>query len=237
MRAMVLGEFGQVENSPLKLKEVRPPEPGPDQLLIRISSCGVCHTDLHTVEGELPAVRLPRIPGHQIVGRVEKTGERVSLFKTGERRAGCAWLYHSCGHCRFCLSHRENLCPEAKFTGYDVDGGYAELVVVTESFAYKLPENFSDEQAAPLLCAGIIGYRSLRLSGLLPGEELDFWLWSFSSCDCSGGGQPGGQGLCFSREKEHREQALKLGAAWAGQPEEDPPVKLQAVYVLRQPGR
>ncbi|HAV41221.1 MAG TPA: alcohol dehydrogenase [Acidobacteria bacterium] len=237
MRAMVLGEFGRVENSPLKLKEVRPPEPGPDQLLIRISYCGVCHTDLHTVEGELPAVQLPRIPGHQIVGRVEKTGERVSLFKTGER-AGCAWLYHGCGHCRFCLSHRENLCPEAKFTGYDVDGGYAELIVVPESFAYKLPENFSDEQAAPLLCAGIIGYRSLRLSGLLPGEKLGLFGFGASAhVTVQVAVSQGARVYVFSRKKEHREQALKLGAAWAGQPEEDPPVKLQAAIVFAPAGQ
>jgi len=237
MKAMVLGEFGQVENNPLKLREVRPPEPGPDQLLIRISSCGVCHTDLHTVEGELPAVRLPRIPGHQIVGRVEKTGERVSLFKTGER-AGCAWLYHSCGHCRFCLSHRENLCPEAKFTGYDVDGGYAELVVVPESFAYKLPENFPDEQAAPLLCAGIIGYRSLRLSGLLPGEKLGLFGFGASAhVTVQVAVSQGARVYVFSRKKEHREQALKLGAVWARQPEEDPPVKLQAAIVFAPAGQ
>jgi propanol-preferring alcohol dehydrogenase len=236
MKAMVLSEFGQVETSPLKLKEVRPPEPGPDQLLLRVSYCGVCHTDLHTVEGELPAVKLPRIPGHQIVGRVEKAGERVSLFKTGER-AGCAWLYQTCGHCPFCLSHRENLCPEAKFTGYDVDGGYAELVVVPEAFAYKLPENFPDEQAAPLLCAGIIGYRSLRLSGLLPGEKLGLFGFGASAHVTVQVAASQGAGVyVFSRKKEHREQALKLGAVWAGQPEDDPPVKLQAVIVFAPAG-
>ncbi|HRD02392.1 MAG TPA: zinc-dependent alcohol dehydrogenase family protein [Candidatus Saccharicenans sp.] len=236
MKAMVLSDFSPIESRPLKLKEVSWPKPGPDELLIRVSYCGVCHTDLHTVEGELPSVRLPRIPGHQVVGWVEKTGEKVTLFQTGER-AGCAWLYQTCGHCHFCLTQRENLCHKAKFTGYDVDGGYAELVVVPESFAYKLPENFPDDQAAPLLCAGIIGYRSLRLSGLKPGEKLGLFGFGASAhVTIQVANYLGSQVYVFSRKAEHREQALKLGAVWAGQPSEDPPAKLEAAIVFAPVG-
>jgi len=236
MRAMVLSEFSPVENRPLKLKEVASPEPGENELLLRVTYCGVCHTDLHTVEGELPAVKLPRIPGHQIVGRVEKTGKNVTLFKVGER-AGCAWLYQTCGHCRFCLTGRENLCQAAKFTGYDVDGGYAELAIVPESFAYRLPENFPDEQAAPLLCAGIIGYRSLKLSNLKPGGRLGLFGFGASAhVTIQVANYLGSEVYVFSRKAGHRQQALELGAVWAGLPSEDPPTKLEAAVVFAPVG-
>ncbi|MDD8020385.1 MAG: zinc-dependent alcohol dehydrogenase family protein [Acidobacteriota bacterium] len=236
MRAIVLSAFGPVENRPLKMEEVVSPDPGPDQVLIRVSYCGVCHTDLHIVEGELPAVSLPKIPGHQIVGQVEKTGKQVSLFKAGDR-AGCAWLYQACGRCHFCLTQRENLCEQAKFTGYDVDGGYAELVVVPESFAYELPENFPDDQAAPLLCAGIIGYRSLRLSRLMPGEKLGLFGFGASAhVTIQVARYWGCPVYVFTRKKEHREQALKLGAVWAGKLDENPPVRLEAAIVFAPAG-
>lgn len=171
---MVVSGFKPVEENPLQLQEVDRPHPGPGQILIKVNYCGVCHTDLHTVEGELPEVPLPRIPGHQVVGVVEQKGEGAELFRKGDR-VGVAWLYSACGHCGFCRRGLENLCLEARFTGYQVDGGYAEYLVAPEDFAYELPENFPDEQAAPLLCAGIIGYRALRLSRIKPGQKLGLY--------------------------------------------------------------
>ncbi len=236
MKAMVLAEFRPAEENPLELREVERPEPGPRELLVKIRYCGVCHTDLHTVEGELPGVSLPRIPGHQVVGTVEETGEEVSMFRKGSR-VGIAWLYSTCGRCHFCRSGRENLCREARFTGYQVDGGYAEYMVVPEEFAYEIPDNFPDEKAAPLLCAGIIGYRALRLSGLKPGQKLGLFGFGASAhvtiqvarhWNC--------RVFVFSRNAEHRRHALELGAVWAGKPDEQPPEKLDSAIVFAPAG-
>jgi len=236
MKAMVLREFKPVEERPLRLEEVEIPVPGPREILVKIDYCGVCHTDLHTVEGELPQVNLPRIPGHQVVGTVEQLGEEVSFFRRGDR-VGVAWLYSSCGRCHFCRSGRENLCLEARFTGYHVDGGYAEYLTVPEEYAYELPEEFPPEQAAPLLCAGIIGYRALRLSRIKPGEKLGLFGFGASAhvtiqvarhWDC--------QVYVFSRSREHRQHALDLGARWVGRPEERPPEKLHSAIVFSPAG-
>jgi propanol-preferring alcohol dehydrogenase len=229
---MVVSEFKPAEEFPLRLQDKDQPVPGEKEILLKIKYCGVCHTDLHTVEGELPAVKLPRIPGHQVVGTIDSLGEGVSNFKRGDR-VGVAWLYKTCGVCRFCRTERENLCLKAQFTGYQVDGGYAEYLVVSEDFAYKLPENFPDEQAAPLLCAGIIGYRALKLSRIKPGEKLGLYGFGASAhvtiqvaryWNC--------QVYVFSRSLAHREHALELGAIWAGKPDELPPEKLDRAIVF-----
>ncbi|MDP2728535.1 MAG: alcohol dehydrogenase catalytic domain-containing protein, partial [Dehalococcoidia bacterium] len=171
MKAMLLRAQGPIETNPLRLAEAPDPQPGPGQILVRVSACGLCHTDLHIVEGELPPPKLPLIPGHQVVGVVDAIGPGAGLFSPGDR-VGVPWLYSTCGVCSFCRTGRENLCTAALFTGYQVDGGYAQYMVVQETFAYRLPEGFSDLQAAPLLCAGIIGYRALRLSGIEAGGRL-----------------------------------------------------------------
>ncbi|MGC9057178.1 MAG: zinc-dependent alcohol dehydrogenase family protein [Candidatus Saccharicenans sp.] len=236
MKAMVLSEFKPVEEEPLKLQEIDTPVPKEGEILIKINYCGVCHTDLHTVEGELPAVNLPRIPGHQVVGRVERTGEGVNLFQLHDR-VGVAWLYSSCGRCRFCRRGRENLCLEAKFTGYQVDGGYAEYMVVPEKFAYELPDDIPDEKAAPLLCGGIIGYRALRLSRIRPGEKLGLFGFGASAhITIQVARYWGCPVYVFSRSKEHRKHALELGATWVGSPDEIPPQKLDGVIVFAPAG-
>ncbi len=171
---MVLHHTGNVSCNPLRLEDRPVPIPQPDQVLVKVHVCGVCRTDLHVVEGELPDVALPIIPGHQAVGTVIQLGAGVSEVKEGDR-VGIAWLQGTCGQCEFCTSERENLCLQARFTGYQVDGGYAEYAVVSARFAYPIPPVFSDEEAAPLLCAGIIGYRALRLSGIKPGQRLGLY--------------------------------------------------------------
>ncbi|MGB9906597.1 MAG: zinc-dependent alcohol dehydrogenase family protein [Candidatus Saccharicenans sp.] len=236
MKAMVITGFKPVEENPLELREVDRPVPGPGEILVRVKYCGLCHTDLHTVEGELPGVSLPRIPGHQVVGTVEQSGQETWLFRKGDR-VGVAWLHQACGQCRFCRSGRENLCLQARFTGYQVDGGYAEYLVVPENFAYELPENFPDEQAAPLLCAGIIGYRALRLSRIKPGEKLGLYGFGASAHVTI---QVATHWKCrvyvFSRSPNHRKQALELGACWAGKPDELPPDKLDSAIVFAPAG-
>ena len=237
MKAMVLGEFGPPgEEGPLVLADVPGPEVGPADILIRVSCCGVCHTDLHTIAGELPGLSLPRIPGHEVVGVVEKAGKDARRFKEGQR-VGAAWLHSACGVCRFCRRAEENLCERAQFNGYHVDGGYAEFMRVPEAFAYALPEGFPDEQAAPLLCAGIIGYRALRLSRVKPGGTLG--LFGFGAAahiaiqvarkwDC--------RVFVFTRSEDHRALARRLGAEWAGAAQDDPPAKVDGAIIFAPVG-
>ena len=168
MKAWILNTPSPVSEHPLTMAEMPVPTPSADELLLRVAACGICRTDLHVVEGELPVRRSPLIPGHQIVGRVCAMGSGVEGFAIGER-VGVAWLNRTCGVCEFCLAARENLCEEAVFTGWTVDGGYAEYAVAPAAFTYQLPDTFDDIQAAPLLCAGIIGYRCLRQTGLSAG--------------------------------------------------------------------
>jgi propanol-preferring alcohol dehydrogenase len=181
MKAMLLKAPRSIEAQPLAMAEVDKPTPGPKEILIKINACGICHTDLHIVEGELPSKKLPVIPGHQVVGIVEAAGKKVTRFRAGDR-VGVAWLNSTCGKCEFCLKGKENLCEKARFTGYDVDGGYADYTVVSEDFAYPVPKVFSDIEAAPLLCAGVIGYRALRLSEIVKGGRLGLFglgEWSY----------------------------------------------------------
>ena len=237
MRAMVLERPARAEEGPLILKEVPVPRPGPGEVLVRVETCGVCHTDLHTVEGELKLPRLPIIPGHQIVGVVAEKGEGAKRFHESER-AGIAWLSSACGRCRFCQSGRENLCQSARFTGLDVDGGYAEFAVVQEAFAYKIPKGFSARKAAPLLCAGIIGYRALRLSEIRPGGKLGLYGFGASAhlviqiarhWNC--------KIFVLTRSAEHKELATKLGADWVRSSEDEPPEKLDGAIIFAPVGQ
>ncbi len=228
MKAMQLKNFGFIEEEPLELVDISTPDPEKGEILIRVNICGVCHTDLHTVEGELPEVKLPVIPGHQIVGTVEKSGEGAARFIKGDR-VGVAWLYSTCGKCRYCRNDRENLCENARFTGYSADGGYAEYMVIPEKFAYRIPEIFSDEEASPLLCAGIIGYRALRLSQIKPGQRLGLYGFGASAhVAIQVAVHWGCEVYVFSRSKDHRAHAEKLGAVWTGTSKEKPPEKLDS---------
>ncbi len=236
MIGMVLENPDNIENAPLKLKEIEIPEPSSGEILIKVSACGICHTDLHVIEGELPLKKLPIIPGHQIIGRVEKVGENVKKFKKGDR-VGVAWLYSSCGKCKYCIKGMENLCDFPEFTGYTKDGGYAEYVVSREEFTYKIPDNFSDLDAAPLLCAGIIGYRSFKLSNVKEGENLGLYgfgasahiviqIAKFYGCKV----------FVFSRSEKHRKLAEELGADWVGTSTDNPPVELDSAIIFAPAG-
>ena len=171
MKASVLQTPAPVVDNPLAWMDVSRPVPGSHEVLVRVHACGVCRTDLHVVEGELPPRKSPVTPGHQIVGVVEETGSKATRFRAGDR-VGIAWLHHTCGQCEYCRAGKENLCDFADFTGYTVDGGYSEYALAEEAVAYAIPDGFADVAAAPLLCAGIIGYRCLRLSGIEPGRRL-----------------------------------------------------------------
>ncbi|MCK4932323.1 MAG: zinc-dependent alcohol dehydrogenase family protein, partial [Candidatus Aminicenantes bacterium] len=229
MKAMLLNKFALIDQSPLELTDVPMPEPGAEDILIRINVCGVCHTDLHTIEGELPDVKLPIIPGHQIVGIVEKMGSEASRFKEGDR-VGVAWLYSTEENCRYAQQGKENLCDNARFTGYHVNGGYTEYIVISEKFAYPIPSIFSDQEAAPLLCAGIIGYRALCLSEVKPGQRLGLIGFGASAhVAIQVAVHWGCEVYVFSRNEEHRELARKLGASWTGTSNEDPPAKLDSI--------
>ena len=233
---MLLKKFAPIDQNPLQLVDLPVPEPGAEDVLLRIKVCGVCHTDLHTVEGELPEVKLPIIPGHQVVGTVEKMGDKASRFKEGER-VGVAWLYSSCTRCGYCTRENENLCESARFTGYHVNGGYSEYMVVPEKFAYVIPEIFSDEEASPLLCAGIIGYRALRLSEIKPDQRLGLYGFGASAhVAIQVAVHWGCQVHVFTRSKDHRNLAEKLGAVWTGTSKDDPPTKMDSSIIFAPAG-
>ena len=236
MRAMVLGGVKPVEQAPLELRDIPVPETGPGDVLIRVRCCGVCHTDLHIVTGELQAHRLPVVPGHEVVGTVEKAGEGTGRFAAGQR-VGAAWLRSACGECRFCLSGRENLCEKARFNGYDADGGYAELMAVPERFVYGIPDKFVDEEAAPLLCAGIVGYRALVLSGIRPGGTLGMYGFGGSAhIGLQVAKHWGARVYVFTRSEAHRTMARALGADWTGSAKDEPPAKLTNAIIFAPVG-
>ncbi|MGD9148423.1 MAG: zinc-dependent alcohol dehydrogenase family protein [Anaerolineae bacterium] len=236
MKAMVLREPRPVEENPLEVVDMPAPEPVPGQIRLRVRACGVCHTDLHLVEGEIPSFRLPVVPGHQIIGRVEALGEGVERFAVGDR-VGVPWLYSTCGRCDYCQRDLENLCDEARFTGQHADGGFAEYMVVPADFAYTIPMGFPDDQAAPLLCAGIIGYRSLRLSGIEPGERLGLYGFGASAhVTIQVALHWGCEAYVFTRSAEHQRHALTLGAAWVGQAQDTPPTKLDGAITFAPAG-
>ncbi len=236
MKACVLPRPALIETQPLQYTEVQTPEPGAGEIRVRVHYCGVCRTDLHVVEGELTPRKSPVIPGHQIVGIVEKTGSHASRFPVGSR-VGIAWLHRTDGTCSYCRSGAENLCDHPEFTGYSVDGGYAEYVVAAEQFVYTIPEAFGDEQAAPLLCAGIIGFRSLRLCGIQAGGKLGFYGFGAAAHVTIQVARHWGVDVYAStRDARHQRLAMELGAKWAGGTLDEPPEKLDAAIVFAPAG-
>ena len=216
MRAMQLDRPAPVGDSPLHAVERAVPEPGPGEVLVRVRACGICRTDLHIVEGELPPVRSPIVPGHQVIGRVERAGPGVTGVRVGER-VGVAWLGGTCGTCPHCVGGRENLCERAELTGYHADGGYAEYARARAAFVYAIPDVFADAEAAPLLCAGIIGYRALRLSRVAPGQRLVMYGFGSSAhLTMQVAVARGVDVYVCTREPGHRVLAQSLGAAWTG---------------------
>ena len=233
MKAMVLKKIWSFKENKNPLELVNLPDPLPEEkeILVKVSACGVCHTELDEIEGRTPPPRFPVVPGHEVVGRVEKTGSRANKFKIGER-VGIAWIYSACGRCEFCLKGNENLCDNFRATGRDANGGYAQYTVVLEDFAYKIPDLFSDSQAAPLLCAGAIGYRSLRLTGIKDSQNLGLTGFGASAhlvLKMVKHKYPNSKVFVFARSEKERDFAKELGAVWAGETEEESPEKLDCV--------
>jgi propanol-preferring alcohol dehydrogenase len=232
MRAAVLSR----QREPLEIRDVPRPEPGAGQVLVQITACGVCRTDLHVLDGELTEPKLPLILGHQIVGHMLQPGANSTRFKVGDR-VGIPWLGYTDGTCRYCLSGRENLCPNARFTGYQIDGGFAEYTVADERFCFSIPEGYPDVQAAPLLCAGLIGYRAQRLAG----EADTIGLYGFGASAhlvIQMSRHLGRRVYAFTRagDKAHQDFALSLGAVWAGASEDTPPEPLDAAVIFAPAG-
>ena len=236
MRAMSCSFPRPIGENPLTLVETPLPNPNAGEIRLRIRACGICHTDLHVVEGDLPPRKRPIIPGHQIIGVVEALGEEARQFKIGDR-AGVPWLNQTCGTCTFCRRDRENLCENAQFTGYHGDGGFAEYIAVHENFAYAIPEKFSDTAAAPLLCAGVIGYRALRLSDIQRGQRLGLFGFGASAHLVIQMARYWNYDVyVFSRSTPHRRLAEELGAIWTGSAEETPPAKLDSAIIFAPAG-
>ena len=241
MKVALLHQPAPAETKPLEIGEVARPEPDARQLLIEVRACGICRTDLHVVEGDLSLHNLPQIPGHQIVGSVASLGANVNDFVVGQR-VGVAWLHQTCGNCRFCLSGRENLCERATFTGWTAPGGYAEYCIAEADFVYPIPSGFEDVQAAPLLCAGIIGYRALRLTGISaaawPGTRLG--IYGFGAAGhvvIQLARARGAEVYVLTRDRDrHRILATELGAEWVGDSFDLPPVKLDASIIFAPAG-
>lgn len=236
MRAQLLHEPAPIHQRPLRLEEVADPMPGPGELLVKVAACGVCRTDLQEAEGDIEQHSVSVIPGHQIVGTVEAVGAGVVDWEPGDR-AGAGWIGGSCGHCRFCRSERENLCESAVFTGWDRDGGYAEMVTLDASFTFRLPGRASDLNAAPLLCGGVIGYRALKVSGITPGGRIGLYGFGASAllalqvarhwgCDV----------FVATRSESERTRALEMGAVWVGAYDDRPPTPLDAAITFAPVG-
>ncbi len=227
MKAVLLRQPCPIEQSPLELTDLPEPEPGDGEILLRVRACGICHTDLHTVEGEITG-KLPIVPGHQIVGINERTGERL----------GVPWLHRTCGQCEFCRSDRENLCERGKFTGFHVNGGYAQFVTVSTDFAVKIPDAFDDVHAAPLLCAGVVGFRALRLSGVRPQQSLGLYGFGASAhIAIQIAVRWGCEVFVATRGTEHQRLAKELGAAWVGRAEDVPDAALDAAVMFAPAGQ
>ena len=236
MRCLSLPKPASIETRPLQPRVRDLPSPARGQLRLHGRACGVCHTDLHTVEGEITPPGYPIVPGHQIIGTVDAVGEGVADWALGDR-AGVAWLHAACGTCDFCRRGEENLCPRARFTGFHVDGGYAEAVLAEAAFTFAIPPGISDEQAAPLLCAGIIGYRSLRQADLSPGETVGLVGFGASAHLALPIARHWGCSVyVFSRGERHRQLALDLGAAWAGTIDQPPPALLDRAVLFAPVG-
>jgi propanol-preferring alcohol dehydrogenase len=233
MKAMVLNHLCSLQENrtPLQMADLPEPVPGDGEILVKVSACGVCHTELDEIEGRTPPPSLPVVPGHEIVGRVVETGGKVTGYRAGDR-VGIGWINSACGDCSFCLEGNENLCRDFKATGRDVNGGYAEYTVVPEDFAFRIPDMFSDTEAAPFLCAGAIGYRSLRLTGIKDGQNLGLTGFGASAhlvLKMARHKYPNSDIFVFARSEQERHFAEELGAIWAGDTEETPPEKMQGI--------
>ena len=227
---------GQVHGHPLVLRRKPVPVPAEDEVRVHVTACGVCRTDLHLVEGDLPPRRPGVVPGHQVVGVVDQVGANVDRFTAGDR-VGIAWLRRTCGQCRWCRTGSENLCPRSAYTGWDADGGFASHAVVPAAYAYRLPEDLSDEQAAPLLCAGIIGYRALRRADLPPGGRLGIYGFGSSAhITAQVASASGAEIYVMTRGRESQELARGLGAAWVGGPTDAPPHLLDSAIIFAPAG-
>jgi len=231
MKAMILDRQSPIEEKPLKPADLPVPTPAEDQILVKVSVCGACHTDLDEAEGRLKPSKSPIVPGHQVVGNVVDKGTAVTRHKIGDR-VGITWLFSSCGECDFCRSGSENLCAKAQWTGKDADGGYAEFMVIGEDFAYPVPERFSDSQAAPLLCAGVIGYRTLSLADITDGQKIGLFGFGASAhivIQIIKYKFPNSPVFVFTKTEKHAELAKKLGAVWTGRSGDRPPEKLNKI--------
>lgn len=233
MKAMVLNRVCKLKENknPLELIDLPDPIPGEKEILVKVSACGICHTELDEIEGRTPPPRLPIIPGHQVVGRVEKTCSKTRNCKMGDR-VGIAWIHSACGKCKFCREGNENLCDDFRATGRDANGGYAQYITVLEDFVYRIPEIFSDSEAAPLLCAGAIGYRSLRLANMKDGQNLGLTGFGASAhlvMKMARYKYPNSKVFVFARSERERTFAKELGAVWAGDTEEESPGKLDCI--------
>jgi len=231
MRAVLLNKHSPIEEKPLKLVDLPTPIPNDNQILVKVSVCGACHTDLDEVEGRLKPTKSPIVLGHQVVGKITGKGKDVTKFKIGDR-VGITWLYSACGKCDFCQAGNENLCDQAKWTGKDVDGGYAEFTVIGEDFAYPIPEEFTDSQAAPLLCAGVIGYRTLRLADITDGQKIGLFGFGASAhivIQIIKHKFPNSPVYVFTKTAKHAELAKSLGAVWTGRSDDRPPEKLNKI--------
>jgi propanol-preferring alcohol dehydrogenase len=233
---MLLEKTAPVENQPLRAVDIPVPDPGPGEIVMKVLACGVCHTDLHTVEGDLALPKLPLVPGHQVVGSVEKTGSGTKRFAGGER-VGVTWFYSSCGECSACGAGRENLCASARFTGYHADGGYAQYMKAPEASVFAIPSQFSDIEATPLLCGGVIGYRALRLSEVQPGRKLGlFGFGNSAHVVIQIAVHRGCRVHVFTRSKAHQALARELGAVWVGTSNDEPPEPMDASIIFAPAG-
>lgn len=236
MKACILRSPAPIATNPLEYADVPEPQPAAGEIRVRVKVCGVCRTDLHVVEGQLPQRKSPLVPGHQIVGVVDGLGEGAARFPLGAR-VGIPWLHRTDQVCEYCRTGKENLCDNPDFTGYTVDGGYAEYVVAPEEFAYAIPEGFGDDQAAPLLCAGIIGFRSLRLAGVGKGGRLAFYGFGAAAHVAIQVALHGGvEVYACTRGEKHQQLALELGAVWAGEASAQPPAELDAAIIFAPAG-
>lgn len=236
MRAMLLRERKPIDASPLVPADLPDPIPGPGEIRVKVSACAICRTDLHVIEGDLPAGRMPVVPGHQIVGTVDSAGEGASRLPRGTR-VGIAWLARTCGACEFCASGRENLCEGPLFTGYHRDGGFAEYAVAAEEFAYPLPPGFGDAEAAPLLCAGIIGFRALRRADLPPGGRLAIYGFGSSAhIVIQIALSRGCEVFVCTRGERHRKLAERMGASWTGEKPEEMPAPADSAILFAPAG-
>lgn len=228
MQAMLLTKIADIKERPLEMADIPKPVPKDDELLLKVLACGVCHTELDEIEGRLKPAKLPIVLGHQIVGEIVEKGPDANTLDLGQR-VGVTWLNSACGNCRFCLSGRENLCDHAMWTGLDVDGGYAQFTLVPEKFAHPIPQRFSDTEAAPLLCAGVIGYRAIRLAEIADGDVVGLYGFGASAhivIQVLKHTNPKSPVFVFTRSSAHRDLAAQLGAEWAGAPADEPPAKL-----------